>query len=617
MRPPSSLPGTNCKNSRSDLAGEALTTHWLTRAGFEELCTGPVTGGTMALFKRAQHSHRRLALRALLDQLQANPGVAGKGVVPEEAWRVLAEAEQLDPTAVADVLMYPTVGVWLTRALHYTKPGRTAGWPELGYLNAIAAAAAVRCGHPATVRVPVLQGIVSLPTVGHLRVPGTFPVGAVQVVSSSGSAHVQVNSTTTIRLDGTDPAFTAARQYESTSRGLTLRAWLEDTDPYHGLGEPRRPTELTESEFAEWSKLLHEAWDVLTLNHPAHARELVAGLSALGPIPPDVDTVGSSSPAAFGAIRLSANGSATEFAEALVHEMQHSKLNALLGLVKLTDDDHGRRYLAPWRDDPRPLVGVVHGVYAFTCGVEFWLAQEPAVRESETRYITFTIAYRLLQVRRALRTLRDSACLTRPGEALVDTVSTRLSACEQVPVNPALSETVTAMVDDHQALWRLRYARPDTAAISALATAWLAGSPPPTWSGTCRVATDSDQLRLPANRRTLLRAKATEPELFASLVSRPASLPGSTPRADAALCTGDYPGAITAYEHRLRMEPDDPQAWVGLGLALRAAGRNATALLEHPELTVAVHRQVRMLGGSAPDPVSLSAWMADSLTAGR
>jgi HEXXH motif-containing protein len=595
------------------LVGEALTTHRLTPAGFEELCAGPVTGDTMASLVKAQHSHRRLGLRALLDRLRANPAVVGKGVDPEHAWRVLAAAEERDPAAVADILLYPTVGVWLARALHHTRPDRGTAWPELDYLHVIAAAAAVRCGHATTVRVPVWHGIVSLPTVGHARITGTFPVGSVDIVCAGPASRILVNRAVTIPLDDTDPAFVPARRQVCTSRGLTLRTWLEHTDPYHGFGEPRPPTELTESAFAEWTKLLDEAWDILTLNHPGSARELVAGLHVLGPIEPDADTVGASASAAFGGIRLSASGSAADFAEALVHEMQHSKLNAVLTLVALTDDDHGERYLAPWRDDPRPLVGVVHGVYAFTCGIEFWLAQEPAVREAETLGMAFNVAHRSAQVRRALDTLKASGHLTRPGEALVDAVSARLASCERAPVSAGLARIVTMLVDDHQALWRLRYTRPEAAAVTALAAAWLNGAAPPAWSGDTHIVADDDRRRLPSNRRVLLRAKATEPELFASLVRRPAALPGATARADAALCAGDHPGAAAAYTDRLRTDPDDTQAWVGLGLALRAQGRDAAALLDHPELTVAVHRRIRMLEGRAPDPPALAAWLSAAL----
>jgi HEXXH motif-containing protein len=589
--------------------GEALSTHRLTRATFDELCAGPATGDTMALLERTQHSHRRLAFRALLDQLRANPAAVGKHVNPEEAWRVLAEAERRDPEAVADILMYPTVGVWVTRALHHTRPGRPTPWPELGYLHLVAAAAAIRCGHPCTIRVPVWHGTVSLPTVGQAHIPGTFPAGSVDVSCAGTSSRIQVNAAVSIPLDGTDSAFAPARQHVTTCRGVTLRAWLENKDPYHGFGAPSPPATLTDSDFAEWRKLLDEAWDVLTLTSQEHARELAAGLRT---IDPGHDTVGASAPAAFGGVRSSANQSATEFAESLMHEMQHSKLNALLDLVKLTDDDNGRRYLAPWRDEPRPLVGVVHGVYAFTCGVEFWLAQEPTVQEHEAHRVAFTIAHRRAQVRRAIGTLRASGHLTRPGDSLVDAVSARLAACEQVPVSAELSRTVTAMIDDHQALWRLRHARPDTAAVDALATAWLDGGSPLVPARNSRVVAD-DTRRLPANRRFLLSTKAAEPALFASLVRRPAALPGTTPRADAALCTGDHPGAAEAYAERLRTEPNDTQAWVGLGLALRAQGRDAAALLEYPDLTVAVHRRVRARGGRTPDPMALAAWVGSAL----
>jgi HEXXH motif-containing protein len=578
------------------------------------LCAGPATGDTMALLVRSQHSHRRLALRALLDQLQANPKAVGQLVEPEEAWQVLAESEQRDPGTVADIFLYPTFGVWLTRALHHTRAGRTTPWPELGYLHAIAAAAAIRSGYSCTIRVPVTHGMISLPTVGYARIPGAFPIGSVNVVCAGGNSRIQVNQATTIFLDDRDPSFTRAQQRVSTRRGLTLRTWVEGRDPYHGFGEPRPPLELGESEFAEWHKLIEEAWDIITLNHPGHARELAAGLRVVGPIEPDADTVGASSPAAFGAIRLSNNGSATDFAEALIHEMQHSKLNALLELVKLADDDHARRYLAPWRDDPRPLVGLVHGIYAFTCGVEFWLTQQATAHElDDSRRIAFHIAYRRAQVRRAIGTLKTSGRLTRPGHALVDAVSKRLAVCERHDVAVDMARTVTMMIDDHHGLWQLRHARPDEAVVKAMASAWLDRASAPPWFDAVQPIIVVDERPLPANRRTLLRAKAAEPDLFASLIHRPGSLPSNTPRADAALCTGAYENAATSYTEGLHLDPDDAQAWVGLGLALNALGRNASALLEHPELTVAVHRRVRGLSGRAPDPAAISAWVSSAL----
>ncbi len=566
----------------------------------------------MRLLEAAQHSQRRLGFRALLDQLRVNPAAVGRQVDPETSWAVLAEAESRNPAATADILMHPVVGVWLTRALHHTRPGNGTPWPELGYWHAIAAAAAVRASLPRTVRVPVRHGIVSLPTVGHARLPGAFPVGAVDVVSAGIDAHIRVSPSMSIPLDGSDEAFTPARRHLSDSHGLTLRAWLDHHDPYHGFGVPRPPAELTDVEFAEWRKLVDEAWHVLTRDHRSYAEELATGLRLLVPIEPGSDSVGASSPAAFGGIQLSASESATEFAEALVHEMQHSKLNAVLGLVKLTDGDITRRYLAPWRDDPRPLTGVLHGVYAFTCGVEFWL-REIAVTGADELAL-FTIAHRTTQVRRTIRMLAGEPRLTNAGRALVDIVSTRLAACEDAPVDPRLSTVVSAMADDHQALWRLRHAHPDPATVDALADAWCADSPPPAWPDHTRIIPD-DSTRLPANRRNLLRAKVTDPAMFRSLTRGRNTLPGTTPYADAAFCTGDADSAAQAYHRHLTTGPDDVQAWVGLGLSLDAQGRDAAPLLHHPELTVAVHRRVRALTGRGPDPLTLVAWLAPATTA--
>jgi hypothetical protein len=106
-----------------------------------------------------------------------------------------------------------------------------------------------------------------------------------------------------------------------------------------------------------------------------------------------------------------------------------------------------------------------------------------------------------------------------------------------------------------------------------------------------------------------LRTKATDHDLFTSLVRTPTRLPGTTPRADAALCTGDLPGAEELYAARLGTDADDITAWAGLGLAIRAQGREATALLEHPEITIAVHHAVRALDGRPPDPVALARWL--------
>jgi HEXXH motif-containing protein len=52
-------------------------------------------------------------------------------------------------------------------------------------------------------------------------------------------------------------------------------------------------------------------------------------------------------------------------AEALVHEFQHNKLNAVFRWDPLLHNAHAPLYTSPVRPDPRPLHGVLMAVHAF------------------------------------------------------------------------------------------------------------------------------------------------------------------------------------------------------------------------------------------------------------
>ncbi|MHC5903193.1 hypothetical protein ACVNF4_04670 [Streptomyces sp. S6] len=84
------------------------------------------------------------------------------------------------------------------------------------------------------------------------------------------------------------------------------------------------------------------------------------------------------------------------------------------------------------------------------------------------------------------------------------------------------------------------------------------------------------------------------------------SVEGALPE-DLALVTGDLGAARARFTERVLRGPD-PDAWVGLGLALRGQGHPAAGvLLSRPELVSAVHA---LLGGEG-DPVRLAAAFGD------
>lgn len=594
--------------------------HRLTAAMLDQICAGAITPDTVEFFEKVQHSVRKVHLRSLLDQLADNPEAVGSLVEPEEAWRVLAAAEQQDSAAYDDLLRYPTVGVWLTRALHHTRRDQAIAtpWPELGYLHLIAAAAAIRCGISCALHVPVWHGMVTLPTVGQIRLPGDFPTGTVELRCSAHRGQIHTNFTqATIDFEPGTPSveFSPAKRHESTRGGLRLTAWIEDLDPYRRFGAPQPPGELDQPKLAEWRKLIDEAWDVLTLQHPNEARELSAGLRVLVPIDSDAGIAGASSPAAFGGIILSSNGSVIELAETMVHELQHSKLNALLSFDPLVRSRGSERYYAPWRDDPRPLTGLLHGLYAFTCAVEFWAPQRALLADTEKRHAEFSFTHRRSQLRLAMNQLSTKDILTGPGQRLLETLARRLEVLEHATVSSELSTIVDAMVADHHALWRHRSIRPDSSVVDALAEAWLCDAPAPAWSPGTEVMQGVHAHPLPNHRRGLLRTRATDPELFHQTLRQLEKLPGSTPRADAAFCLGEHDDAARSYRTRVGENLDDVQAWVGLGLAMRARGATAAArvILEAPEITLATRRRVRALGGASADPDLFATWLAAGL----
>jgi uncharacterized protein len=106
--------------------------------------------------------------------------------------------------------------------------------------------------------------------------------------------------------------------------------------------------------------------------------------------------------------------SPADFAVTLVHEFQHSKLSVVLDLVRLCDPADDRMYFAPWRTDPRPIGGVLQGVYAFLGIADTWrsLSASGPLREIAVRQFADT----RLQVHETLAVLESSGALTPAGQ---------------------------------------------------------------------------------------------------------------------------------------------------------------------------------------------------------
>ncbi|MCX5145451.1 HEXXH motif domain-containing protein [Streptomyces sp. NBC_00320] len=324
------------------LTGFAVTSATLSALASTE----PSVGGTR-LVRDIRRSKRLVLLRGVLD---AAPG--GRAGEAADHWALLEEAERHAPDAVRDVLHYPATGVWAEetlRRLHapYGPPA------DLGHLGALAVAAALRSGIAFKATLRPLHGRLVLPTLGLLRPARPGPLAL-----------------TECSWDPDDPATLALHTLPGG------RTALDDLDPYRAPGPahpaPVRPARrLTPKGHKRWDTQWSGALTLLDRYDTARAEEIGLLLRSVVPLGGGSRSSGATLPAAAGSV-LARTQAPPALAATLVHEVQHGKLTALADVLTLHTADRTPRHWAPWRSDPRPLDGLLHGAYAHLALAGYW-----------------------------------------------------------------------------------------------------------------------------------------------------------------------------------------------------------------------------------------------------
>ena len=589
--------------------------HRLPVAHFAALATGRGDPQTIRLLENAELSKRILQIRALLDCRYAQI---------EPAYNLLTDVQRRAPGTVAEVLCYPQIGAWAASCLRRIRaPEDTNGILDLdlAHLGTIAAVAAIRAKVEIAAPVPIRGGVVALPSLGSAEV-GPSAVTGMGVVRcrTGGGAEVEAGDMKVAVPPNPEcdaPGWRGLRRIRSSLDGYTLEVCIEDLDPFrdrHGLRPAGR---LARSEVEGWQRTLDGAWRILAQHHPDRAAAIAAGLTAVVPLAHQGGNHGVSATAtdAFGAVAMSPPGDPLLFAETLVHEFQHAKLGALLDLVPLYDTGGDERYYAPWRDDPRPLGGLLQGVYAYLGVTDFWRRQLLATAvdgPTNADFAEFQFALWRGQTSRAIRSLLESGRLTSFGTRFAVGMRAALESWRDVPVRAEARALADEAAVDHALLWRLRHVQPDHDAVDRLCRAWLDNARCPqvavfstTAAGHRPAGADTRaDLRLRWIKSSRSRPCPGEAELGAGIEGVTA--------ADIAYVQRDFRTAVRGYHAQVAADPDGVAGWAGLALALRhvAPGPAAELLSSRPELAGAVHRRVRELAGDAPDPVELAAWLA-------
>ncbi|MCX4532670.1 HEXXH motif-containing putative peptide modification protein [Streptomyces sp. NBC_00841] len=434
----------------------------------------------LALLVRDQDTRRLVLLRALLDAAGAAPAT----VCPPDRldrlrrdWALLEAADRADRTAARAVLLHPLAGPWAQSCLR----GLTATAPtpqlqaDLDHAGALAAAAAIRARLAFTARLTARGGLLSLPTLGALRMPD----GRLDIRSTGSELTLRHHQERPLVVhaheDGTtsspDPRWLPALSLPAVLPGAGPVP-LDDLDPYRtaGSGLERHglsgAVNIDDSERKAWTESWSGVEPLLRIGGEHRVTEAAVLLRCLVPLgpPPGSGPTGQGAAhcsgtrrEAFGAVLSSKPATPAYFASTLVHELQHTKLSAVAALVRLHHEDAAPRHFAPWRSDPRPFDGLLQGAYSHIALADYWQRFALGAERVTHRDLAWAEHARCReQVGAVLPVLAGSGALTAEGRVLVNEMITLYDRLADCPPPTGHLARAQAYVSTARVIWQQR-----------------------------------------------------------------------------------------------------------------------------------------------------------------
>ncbi|RFS82065.1 HEXXH motif domain-containing protein [Actinomadura spongiicola] len=421
-----------------------------------ELAAGAGGIPAMRVLDDIQASRHLLLVRAVAEQARSS-GDRGTAERVRRAYRMLADLDAAHPVEVRRVLRHPAVGAWAARTIRDARRGGSSGAME--QLSTVAAAATIRAGGDATVTVPARGTTVMLPSLGAavLNRPAMSPTvrvaGGRAVVEAPGT---RVEVPADARTDA--PGWLGLRRVTVSSAGLSLDVLIDDLDPYR-LPAGALRDRLPGSELRRWAEDLAAAWHRLVGRHREVAEEASVAVRVVTPLAdPGTGRISASSREVHGAIGFSRTSDACALALALAHETQHIKLAALVEAVPMIRPGHDRLYYAPWRNDPRPVYGMLQGTYAHLGVAAFWRRERgwtPGDMHAHTEFERWRTAALW-----ACDSLLRGDGLTSAGVDFVHGMADTLRLWAREPVPAQAMRSASRKAARHRACWARRNGRP-------------------------------------------------------------------------------------------------------------------------------------------------------------
>jgi uncharacterized protein len=352
--------------------------HEMLDADFRELASGHGSAAAVRQLIDGQRTLRRTLLMAVYQAANAHVDVgdaARTGL--RAAWSVLVAVDTERPDALLAVLDHSFVRSWAVRCLDQLRApqsGRSdsrarALEADLGYLHALAAAAAVRAGVAAKVSVPVVNGVMALPTLGRLVLgPGHAEPTTAGLTVDRDAVQIHIGgdwwklTADDMNRSSVDPILVGDHgrgvewQATRTLRAAGLTVALEDGDPYRDCFGLTVASRLSSEQFARWQQDFEGAWAEIETRYPAFAPAIGSGLMVLVPLasgsePPDAVITERH---AFGAVAASRSVDPDRLARLIVAAFQRAKFGAITDFFDLYD---------PAAPDAGSVAGLLEGTY--------------------------------------------------------------------------------------------------------------------------------------------------------------------------------------------------------------------------------------------------------------
>ncbi len=404
------------------------------------LASGPAPPAILETLRSAELSKHMLLIRMI---------GASSEPLHDSALAVFEQA-RTSPWA-ARLLAHAWTGAWAVRCLRWLDSTGGLATPERLHFNALAAALAIESGLDADLVLPVRDAMAYLPTLGALRIGGNGDTHRLRVRSGTADAIPQDRERDT-------PGWLGHRWLMATAGDHPARTMLDDLSPYRDSFRLELTGRLTAAEFARWQRLWTDAWTLLAEHAPARRTELVACLSTAVPLSRNAGRAGFSATSrdAFGAFSLTQPSDGVNLAITIVHEGQHAKLNALLDLGDLHHVSP-HMYFAPWREDARPIGGLLQGTYAFLGIADMWwrLSADPDLEQIALRQFALVRE----QVSVAADALEEAPELTRHGRLFVAGIRAALDRLLATDLPDGMVKRARASVRKQRATWRRANAR--------------------------------------------------------------------------------------------------------------------------------------------------------------